>query len=79
MRMTIELGRGATYSNRRYTVYRLDRYPRGSVLQGQQRRTWVNQFHTIEAAQAAYPTAEIIAGTTYQEPYLSHLPEDDDY
>ena len=74
---TIECGgRGATYSNNKFTVYRISVYPRSSVLAGQQRRQWLDDFDTLESAQAAYPRAKV-SGCTYREPILSHLPDDE--
>lgn len=74
---TIELGRGATYSTGRWTVYEHGTYERGSVLEGQSRRSWVDDFETLDEARAAYPDADIIDGSTYRPPYLNHLPEED--
>ncbi len=72
-------GRGATYRKTEgFTVYALDEYPRSSVLAGQQRRTWIDEYDTLEEAQAAYPQATLYSGTTYQPPYLGHLRDDDD-
>jgi len=34
-------------------------YPRSSVLAGQQRRVFLDNFPTIEAAQKAYPNAKV--------------------
>lgn len=55
---TIEFGNGETYRNARPTVYKHDVYPRGSVLAGRPRRTWVNDFATVAEAKAAHPTSE---------------------
>ena len=74
---TIELGNGATYRNSRYTVYEHSTYPRSSVLAGQRRRVWMDDFETIAEAQAAYPKA-VLSGSTYQKPVLHHLPEEGD-
>lgn len=74
--LTIELGRGATYSNNRFTVYAHDTYPRNSVLAGQARRRFIDSFDTLEAAQAAHPSAKVLPGTTYAPPNLSHLSGD---
>ncbi len=79
---TIEMGRGATYSNRKITVYRHGIYPRNSVLSGQPMRTWEDEFETLEAAKAAFPQAEDLTGnegTTYAPPSLSHLSDEGDY
>ena len=72
---TIEMGRGATYANDRYTVYEHSRYSRSSVLSGQSRRVWLDDFDTLEEAQAAYPDAKVLCGTTYRAPSLNHLPD----
>lgn len=79
--LTIELGIGATYRNNRFTVYSHGTYPRHSVLAGQPKRTFIESFETLAEAQRVYPQAEVLAngGTTYQEPDLSHLPDDGDY
>lgn len=78
-RMTIEFGRGSTYSNNRYTVYEHSTYPRSSVLAGQHKRSWIDDFDTLEEAKSAYPSAEVCCGTTFSEPSLHHLPDDSDY
>ena len=78
---TIEQGsRGATYQNDSdtFTVYEISTYPRSSVLAGQQRRQWMDQFESLEEAQAAYPEAELIGGSTYREPCLNHLSDEGD-
>jgi len=75
----IEQGsRGATYQNGMdtFTVYEIGVYPRSSVLAGQQRRSWLDEFDSLEAAQEAYPDARL-SGSTYREPSLDHLPDDD--
>lgn len=72
--------RGATYRRDQYGVYKYDTYPRHSVLAGQQRRTFLETFETLEEAQAAYPKAVYHEGACgYREPNLSHLPDDSDY
>lgn len=64
----IEQGsRGATYQNddNTFTVYEIGTYERSSVLAGRQKRTWLDEFPSLEAAKAAYPQAEFIEGSTY--------------
>lgn len=73
--LTIERGRGSTYKSDRWTVYEHGTYGRGSVLAGQSRRTWLDDFETLEEAVTAYPEAQVIEGTTYRPPSLNHLPE----
>ena len=78
--LTIEQNsRGATYrnSNDTWTVYEISRYPRSSVLAGQQRRVWMDDFDSLDEAKAAYPRAEV-SGCTYREPYLNHLGSEDE-
>lgn len=85
MKFTIEHGRGETYSNSRPTVYRHDTYPRGSVLAGRQRRTWVNDYATIAEAKAAHPDAvDLISdggGSTHVpvDVLTAGLPDTEDY
>ena len=74
--LTIERGRGATYASERWTVYEHGTYGRDSVLSGQSRRSWLDDFDTLEEAVIAYPDAVVCACSTYQPPYLNHLPED---
>jgi hypothetical protein len=63
---------GATYSRDEYGVYQYDRYPRGSVLAGQQRRVFLGSYETLEEARAVHPGADESA-CGYQAPYLGHL------
>lgn len=74
--LTIEQGRGATYASDRWTVYEHGVYERGSVLSGQSRRIWLDDFDTLEEAIIAYPDAVVCAGSTYRPPYVNHLSED---
>jgi len=77
--LTIELGRGATYVSHEFMVYEHSTYERTSVLAGQPKRVYLNSFETVEEAQKAYPTAQVINGSTYAPPNLSHLRDDEDY
>ncbi len=69
--------KGATYCREEYGVYAYDTYPPGSVLAGQARRSFLDAFPTLEAAQAKYPQAKV-NHSCYQPPHLSHLPEGPD-
>lgn len=77
-RMVIEYpAAGATYSEDKYGVYRYDAYPRGSVLEGQERRSALDQFGTLEEAKAAYPNAEWDGGGCgYREVLIPESPPD---
>ena len=78
---TIEFAsRRATYRHRDgYTVYQIDEYPSSSVLAGQQRRSFLDTYPTLAEAKAAYPDVQLIEGTTYRSPDLSHLSDDGGY
>lgn len=74
---TIEQGsRGATYQSGEdtFTVYEHGAYERSSVMAGQSRRTWLDEFSSLAEARAAYPDASA-SGCTYQPASLSHLPD----
>lgn len=75
---TIERGRGATYASERWTVYEHGVYDRDSVLSGQSRRTWLDDFDTLEEAQKEYPEAVVCAFSTYSAACLNHLPGEDE-
>jgi hypothetical protein len=75
---TIEQGRGETYASDRWTVYEHGVYDRDSVLSGQSRRSWLDDFDTLEEAQKAYPEAVVCAFSTYSAPCLNHLPGEDE-
>jgi hypothetical protein len=68
---------GATYNRPKYGVYKYGIYPRGSVLAGQESRTWLAEYDSLTAAQEEYPEAEV-AECGYHPPDLSHLPGEDD-
>lgn len=54
-------------------------YERGSVLEGQPKRVWLDHFETIEEAQQAYPQASTFSNAwTEPQVSLSHLPGEDD-
>jgi hypothetical protein len=67
---------GMTYWRDVYGVYAYDEYPRSSVLAGQQRRSFIDSFDTLEEAKAAYPAAAVHA-PGFEEPYLGHLPDEE--
>ena len=79
---TIERERGETYSKPTFAVYEHGTYPRHSVLAGQPSRRFIDGgFETPEAAQAKYPAARIIDGSTHIPiaQLTAHLPDDTDY
>ena len=75
---TIERGRGETYASDRWTVYEHGVYDRDSVLSGQSRRSWLDDFDSLEEAQRAYPEAVVCAVSTYSAACLNHLPGEDE-
>lgn len=50
---TLEAGRGETYRHWKPMLYAHSTYDRSSVLAGQPRRLWVDQWETWEEARAA--------------------------
>jgi len=75
---TIERGRGETYASDRWTVYEHGVYDRDSVLSGQSRRSWLDDFDSLEEAQKAYPEAVVCVVSTYSAACLNHLPGEDE-
>ena len=69
--LTIEAGK---YGG--FTVYQWGVYPRSSVLAGQESKTFIDNFPTLEQAQAAYPDA--IVGHRDANNYFDHLPDPDE-
>ena len=72
MDKTIENGKGGGFS-----VYEFGEYPESSVLAGQTCKRFVDNFDTIEEAQAAYPDADV----GFRDPcnHFDHLPDEPDY
>lgn len=70
---------GATYRETGFTVYKLGVYPPSSVLAGQRQRVWMDNFPTLAEAREAYPDAEYIEGSTYQDinSVVAHLPNEE--
>lgn len=60
-----------------YAVYEYGIWPKSSVLAGTEKRTYRDEFKTLEEAKAAYPTAEYIDGTCYVERSYNWLPDDE--
>lgn len=79
LQQTIEQGRlrADGYANDKFSVFEHSIYPRSSVLSGQPRRVWLDDFDTLAAAQAAFPNADYITGTTYVEPW-KHMTDGDE-
>ena len=76
---TIEMGRGATYRNTLYTVYEHSVYDDSSVLAGDPRRQWLDDFETLAEAEAAYPHAVVVEGTTYNPYAGTYLSQNEDF
>lgn len=67
---------GATYSNDVYGVYQYGVYPSSSVLAGQESRTWLGEFETLEEAKVQFPTAVILEGIGYRKVNMSSTAPD---
>lgn len=65
---------GETYSHDEYGVYEYGEYEPWSVLAGQERRSFLDSFPTLEAARAAFPDAEYGAGSGYREVFIPQSP-----
>ena len=61
-----------------YNVYEWGRYERGSVLAGQERKTFIEAYETLEAATKARPQAEIMGHSVECHNSFGHLPDEDD-
>lgn len=68
--------KGATYYNECYGVYKYDTWPNHSVLAGQERRTYLEEFNTLEEAQAKYPKAEVVDHSCYRPLAMSSTAPD---
>lgn len=64
---------GETYFRTEYGVYQYGIYPNSSVLHGQQKRSFLGSYGTLEEAQAAYPEAEWDGGASNRMPV--HIPD----
>ena len=49
---------GETYSHDEFGVYRYSTYPRGSVLEGQEKRSALGTYPTLAKAQREHPQAK---------------------
>jgi hypothetical protein len=64
---------GKTYRHDdEFGVYEYGVYPHGSVLAGQEKRTLLDRFDSLDEAKGIYPHAEVSAGSLYHE---IHIPE----
>jgi len=77
---TIELvGQGQTYFDPSGGVYVYEHgaYERSSVLHGQPRRSFIDQFSTVAEAQKEYPNAKVLEGSSYVFRSLTFLEDSD--
>ena len=63
---------GATYHEEKYGVYSYSVYERGSVLEGQEKRSFIDSFDTLEEAKAHFPNADWSPGSGYHEIFIPH-------
>jgi hypothetical protein len=69
---------GATYCHEgEYGVYRYSTYPRGSVLEGQEKRSSLGTYDTLEEAQRLHPDARYEGGSQYHEVTVPRTPPPD--
>jgi hypothetical protein len=54
-------------------------YERGSVLEGQPMKVFLDAFETLEAAQAEFPTANLSSRWMEPQVCLTHLPGEEDF
>lgn len=65
---------GATYCHDVYGVYSYGTYGRGSVLEGQEKRSFVAQYETLAEAKAEHPNASWDGdGSQYREVTVPHM------
>jgi len=86
---TVELGCGETYNSGKWTLYSHGVYERGSVLEGQPCRSFIENFDSQEEAIVYVEENGLTSktrvldggGTTFipTEQMVAHLPDDDDY
>ena len=65
---------GATYSYEEFGVYRYSTYPRGSVLEGQEKRSALGRYPTLEEAQREHPNARYEGGSGFEEVTVPRTP-----
>lgn len=68
--------KGSTYYNESYGVYKYDVWPGHSVLAGQERRTYIKEFHSLEEAKAEFPDAEVVDHSCFKPMAMSSLAPD---
>ena len=72
-----------TISHSRYgdgfDVFGWGTYERGSVLEGQPQKVFLDAFETLEAAKAEFPTATMSSRWMEPQVSLAHLPGADDF
>jgi len=68
---------GETYSHDEFGVYRYSTYPRGSVLEGQEKRSALGTYPTLEEAQREHPDARYEGGSQYHEVTVPRTPPPD--
>jgi hypothetical protein len=71
----IEQEHGGTYDSEDYAVYEYGTYPEGSVLEGRQKRSYVDGgYPDAAAAKAAHPEAFCSDSSGYVEQAASDVP-----
>ena len=58
-----------------YNIYGWGVYERGSILAGQQRKSFMNSYHTVDDALKDYPDANVSEGIVPTHNTFDHLPD----
>jgi hypothetical protein len=74
--LTLEYGRGETYSSNRPTLYGHSTYGRSSVLAGRKRRVWLEDWDDLDTARAELKAANIRYDDLCDTHGSTHIPVD---
>ena len=74
--LSLERGKGSTYQHSDPTLYSLGKYPRSSVLAGQQSRKFLCSWSSYEEAKSALDAAGFNYEDLYEIGGTSHIPVD---
>ena len=72
---TIEPDKQAYADENTVVVYGWGVYPQSSVLAGQESKTWLDRFSSVESALKEYPEAEAVDHSVSAGNTFDHLPD----